>query len=253
MGMHNNSTAGQLYIGTSGWSYRHWKGIFYPPTLPANEWLAFYASRFSTVEVNSSFYRLPKRETFEIWRDRTPAGFTFAVKASRYITHLKKLKDVDDAWERFIENASGLGEKLGPILFQFPANWHANLERLAAFLAMLPDEFRYVFEFRHESWFNPDVYTLLKKKNAALCIADSPEWPEVCEITAPFTFIRMHGGRELYASEYSTAELFEWAKLIAGFLHQRLDVFVYFNNDAYGFAIKNATQLKEFVQRVSGS
>jgi len=247
MGIRFADTARQLYIGPSGWSYKHWKEIVYPASLPSREWLAFYSKRFSTVEINNSFYRLPKRETFETWRNTTPPGFVFAVKANRYLTHVKKLKDAGDAWERFIENACGLGEKLGPILFQFPATWHANLERLAAFLTILPNEYRYAFEFRHESWFTPDVYTLLKEKGAALCIADSPEWPEVIEITAPFIFIRLHGGRILYASEYSPAELSEWAKLIAGFLRRRLDVFVYFNNDAYGFAVKNATQLKELL------
>ncbi len=247
--MSDSSTIGKLYIGTSGWSYKHWRGVFYPEDLPQSKWLGFYAKHFSTVEINNSFYRLPKRETFKSWKDKTPSGFVFAVKASRYITHVKKLKDVDEAWERFFYNALALGEKLGPVLFQFPASWHANAERLAGFLSILPDGYRYAFEFRNESWFNDGIYSLLEKKKAALAIADSPQWPLVLETTAPFTFIRMHGGRILYASDYSAKELSEWAQKVAGYLNRRLDVYVYFNNDAHGYAVKNARQLTVQVSR----
>ncbi len=242
------SEHGKLYIGTSGWSYKHWREVFYPEDLPQSRWLEFYARNFLTVEINSSFYRLPRKETFESWRRKTPKGFIFAVKASHYITHVKKLKDAGEAWERFFENALALDEKLGPILFQFPANWHKNAERLAGFLSILPDGYRYAFEFRDGSWFNGDIYSLLEKKGAALVIADSPQWPSVLEITAPFTFIRMHGGRILYASNYSTKELSWWAQKVAGYLNRQLDVHVYFNNDAYGYAVKNALQLKELIQ-----
>ena len=237
----------KLYIGTSGWSYKHWRGPFYPAGLAQDKWLEFYARTFQTVEINSSFYRLPKRETFESWRARTPQGFIFAVKGSRYITHVKKLKDVGEALKKLLESADGLGEKLGPILFQFPANWHANLERLAGFIQMLPSGYRYAFEFRHESWFNEGTYTLLRSRETALCIADSPQWPIAYEVTAPFTFIRLHGGRVLYASEYSEPELSRWAEITAGFLSRQLDVFVYFNNDAFGYAVKNALQLKHIL------
>ncbi|MBE0447922.1 MAG: DUF72 domain-containing protein [Actinobacteria bacterium] len=236
-----------LYIGTSGWSYKHWRGLFYPAELSQSKWLEFYARTFATVEINSSFYRLPKRETFELWRERTPQEFIFAVKASRYITHVKKLKGAEEALEKFLRNANGLGEKLGPILFQFPANWRANLERLDGFIKILPPNYRYAFEFRHESWFSEDTYTLLRGGNAALCIADSPQWPISYEITSPFTFIRLHGGQILYASEYSDVELSRWAEIIAGFLSRRLDVFVYFNNDAFGYAVKNAQYLKRLL------
>lgn len=238
---------GKLYIGTSGWSYKHWKEVFYPSDLPHDKWLQYYAERFSTVEINNSFYRLPKRETFEAWRDRTPADFTFAVKASRYITHVKKLTGVEEASLRFFENAEGLGNKLGPILFQFPANWHANVQRLSDFVDFLPGKYRYSFEFRHSSWFQNEIHSLLREKNIALCIADSPNWPTSFEITAPFTFIRLHGGRILYASEYSNQELLQWSKIITGFLDKKIDVFVYFNNDAYGYAVKNALQLREML------
>lgn len=245
--MEDIGTASKLIIGTSGWSYKDWRGTFYPIDLPQDRWLEFYAKHFSSVEINNSFYRLPTRATFEAWEEKTPDGFLFSVKASRYLTHVKKLKEPEKPWERFIQSAEGLKEKLGPLLFQFPERWRVNLERLEYFVSLLPGTHRYVFEFRHPSWFSEEVYALLAQKGAALCIADSALWPRVFKITAPFTFIRMHGGRELYASEYSEAELNFWAEKIAGFLDRRLDVFVYFNNDAHGFAVKNAMELKRLL------
>jgi len=245
--MNASEKSGKLYIGTSGWSYKHWKGVFYPENLSQNKWLEYYAEHFETVEINNSFYRLPKRETFESWRSNTPPGFVFAVKASRYITHLKKLKGVEESLGKFLGNARGLGEKLGPILFQFPANWHTNPERLNDFTRLLPDGLRYAFEFRHESWFNDKVYKILKSKDAAIGIADSPDWPTTYEITASFTFIRMHGGRKLYASEYSTPELSQWAQIVKRFIDKEIDVYVYFNNDARAYAVKNAIQLRRLI------
>lgn len=239
--------SGKLYIGTSGWSYEHWRGIFYPEGLPQKKWLEYYAENFETVEINSSFYRLPRRETFESWCSKTPPGFIFAVKASRYLTHVKKLKGVEEGLNKFLENARGLNEKLGPILFQFPANWHANIERLNDFIRLLPGGLRYAFEFRHESWLDDPVYEILKSKDAAISIADSPDWPTTYEITAPFTFIRMHGGRELYASEYSVPELSQWAQTIKRFLDKKIDVYIYFNNDAHAYAVKNAVQLRKLI------
>ena len=239
----------RVYIGTSGWSYKHWKEVFYPPGLPASKWLDFYAKHFDSVEVNSSFYRLPKRETFESWHKKTPQGFIFAPKASRYITHVKKLKGAEGAWERFFNNVLGLGEKLGPILFQFPANWQANLERLGSFLTILPSGYKYAFEFRHESWFTEETYKLLRDGGAALCIADSPLWPTSIVTTASFTYIRFHGGKVLYASEYSEPELKKWAGIIERFLSDNIEVYAYFNNDAFGYAVKNAVQLKELLHR----
>ncbi|HEY3375002.1 MAG TPA: DUF72 domain-containing protein [Candidatus Aquicultor sp.] len=239
----------KLFIGTAGWSYKHWKEVFYSPDLPQTQWLAFYARHYSTVEINNSFYRLPTRETFARWYEETPPEFVFSVKASRYITHVKKLTGIEDAWHKFIENAQGLQEKLGPILFQFPANLHINSMKLHGFLEMLPGDRRYAFEFRHPSWFTGEIYALLEETGAALVIADSPNWPEVIKITAPFTFIRMHGGKALYGSNYTLDELRMWAEKIAGFLDRRLDVYVYFNNDAFGYATINATQLTEFLTR----
>lgn len=243
----NPRDAAKLYIGTSGWSYKHWRDLFYPAKLSLKRWLEFYAENFTTVEINSSFYRLPKKETFESWREKTPHGFIFAVKASRYITHVKKLKGAENSLMNFLERANGLDDKLGPILFQFPANWHVNRERLMEFIKILPPGYRYAFEFRHRSWFHEDIYSLLEAREIALSITDSPEWPTPFEVTAPFVYIRLHGGRVLYASKYSETELSAWAKTITSFMERQRDAFVYFNNDAFGYAVENAKQLKQLL------
>lgn len=245
--MHDEYTRKKLHIGTSGWSYRHWQDSFYPRGVMPRYWLAFYAEHFSTVEINNSFYRLPERETFANWSTATPDDFTFAVKASRYITQFKKLSGTEDAVRRVLDNARGLGTKLGPILFQLPANWHLNLERFADFTASLPPGYQYAFEFRHDSWLCGDVYRLLRDKGLAFCISDAPSWSTSLETTAPFAYIRLHGGRVLYGSEYSEGELNKWARLIEQFAEQQLEVFVYFNNDAQGYAVKNALRLKNIL------
>lgn len=240
-----------LFIGTSGWSYKHWTDIFYPRNVKPKDWLTYFANFFQTVEINSSFYHLPAKKTFLNWQKVTPDDFIFSVKASRFITHVLKLKNASEPWERFIKNAEGLGNKLGPILFQFPPNWSFNKDRLTDFLKILPHKYLYAFEFRNESWFQKETYQLLEKFGAALCIADSPRYPCVLKITAPFTFIRMHGGKILYASEYSIEELSLWSERIKKFIEQNIKVFVYFNNDAYGYAVKNAQQLIELLKENS--
>ncbi len=227
--------------------YDHWREVFYPTGLPKSKWLEFYRRSFDTVELNNPFYRLPKKETFEKWAREVPADFVYSVKASRYITHVKKLHEVDEALSRMLEHYRGLGGKLAVILFQFPASWHKNVERLAGLLDLLPGDIRTAFEFRHESWFSVDIYDLLEKHGAALCIADSPRFPKVAKVTAPFTFVRMHGGSVLYGSEYSDEELREWARRIEGFLNHDVDTFVYFNNDAQGYAVANARRLKSLL------
>ncbi len=236
----------EIFIGTSGWSYPHWEEIFYPKKLASVEWLSYYSCFFSTVEINNSFYHLPRKETFKNWKRRVPKDFIFTVKASRFITHIKKLNDVGEAFNRLWENCQGLSEKLGPLLFQFPPNWKKNQERLRKFLEMLPDHY-YAFEFRNESWFSPDIFRLLRNEGAALCITSSPSFPSTREITAPYTFIRMHGGKELYGSNYSEGELKEWSKFISDLNKKKIDVYVYFNNDAHGYAVQNAMKLKEFL------
>ncbi len=234
-----------MRVGTSGWHYPHWKGVFYPRELRSGEWLPFYASRFDTVEINNSFYRLPSRETFSAWARSVPSGFVFAVKASRFITHLKKLKEPGDALSALLGNASGLGDSLGPILFQLPPRWKRDTTRLAAFAEALPPGYRYAFEFRDESWLHPETYRILEDKGMALCIADSPSFPRSRRLTAPFAFLRFHGGAVLYGSKYSQKELRGWASFARSLLESGIDVYAYFNNDARGYAVEDAALFRE--------
>ena len=238
----------KLFIGTSGFSYSHWEnGVFYPKGLSKTKQLEYFTKHFSTVELNSPFYRLPTDKTFSNWQKRTPKGFIFAVKVSRFITHIKKLNQCNDSWGIFLKRALHLGSKLGPFLFQFPPNWQENLKRLEDFVKIIEknnSKLRFVFEFRHPSWFSPEVYQFFKKhKKLSFCIIDSPRWPTTNEIAGDFVYIRMHGGKILYGSNYSEKELKQLADKIKEYLDQSLDVYCYFNNDAQGFAVKNAKQL----------
>ncbi|MBW4604635.1 MAG: DUF72 domain-containing protein [Calothrix sp. FI2-JRJ7] len=233
----------KLQIGTSGWVYKHWMDIFYPPHLHSDQQLPFYAQHFSTVEINFSFYRLPERSVFETWRQQTPSNFIFAVKGSRYLTHMKKLKDPIEPLERLMQRASGLQEKLGPILFQFPHTWHINIGRLQPFLELLqtyPQQ-RFTFEFRHQSWLIPQVYKLLENAGAALCLPVSPTVPLDVSLTTSWTYIRMHSGQ--WGVGYNDEELSIWAERIRSFLTQNIDVYLYFNNDPDGHAIRDAQRL----------
>lgn len=242
------NSRGSIYIGTSGWSYDWWRGTFYPESLAKARWLPYLASRLRTVEINYSFYRLPKRENFEKWRDLVDPEFVFAVKASRYITHNKKLKDAGEAWRRFHDAAFGLADKLGPILFEFPPAWGKDLQRLEEFLGILPEDLKCAFEFRHPSWFEPKVYRALDAKGASLVTSDSPRFPKSFEETGGFSFIRLHGGRVLYGSEYSPDELAGWAEHLLDLSSRGRDSYIYFNNDAFGFAPNNALKLKSLVE-----
>src|SRR5579875_1229628 len=236
-----------LRIGTSGWVYKHWLDIFYPRSLPAREQLSFYAQHFDTVEVNYSFYRLPPRSVFEGWREQSPPGFLFAVKASRFLTHRKKLKDPEEPLQRLMESAGGLNEKLGPILFQFPQTWHVNVERLAHFVTALgayPDH-RYAFEFRHASWLVPAVYDLLERAGAALVLPVSPTVPIDVRLTAPWTYLRFHTGK--HGVGFDKDELAEWAGVLRPWLENGVDAYVYFNNDPGGYALRNAVMLREML------
>lgn len=238
----------KTYIGTSGWQYKHWYEVFYPEDIKSDALLNFYAQHFETVELNASFYHLPKLSVFAGWYKKTPKDFLFSVKASRYITHIKKLRDIDEGWSRFIASAKGLKEKLGPILFQLPPFLKANKEVLEAALKVLPKKYRYAFEFRQESWFTKEIYDILKKHNIALVIADSPAFPLRKEITADFIYLRFHGAKSLYGSKYTEEELKLWAKDIKVWLKQGKDVYAYFNNDAEGYAIENARELFDFTE-----
>ena len=241
----------KLFIGTSGFSYSHWENdVFYPKGLSRVKQLEYFTKHFDTVELNNPFYRLPQDKTFLNWQKRTSPGFIFAVKVSRFITHVKKLNQCMTPWQTFLERALNLGPKLGPFLFQFPPNWRENLDRFKDFVEMIEknnSKFRFAFEFRHPSWFSPKVYQFFRKyKNLSLCLIDSPDWPITEEITGDFVYIRMHGRKILYGSNYSTKELKQLADRIKKYLKQGLDVYCYFNNDASGFATKNAKQLLKF-------
>jgi uncharacterized protein YecE (DUF72 family) len=233
----------ELWIGTSGWVYPHWIGELYPPKTPSARMLPLFAARFPTVEINRSYYRLPTRSVFEGWRAQTPPGFRFAVKASRFLTHMKKLKDPEEPLERLMTSARGLEEKLGPVLFQFPRQWRVNLERLDAFLPLLEAyrPTRFAFELRHDSWLTPAVYERLERAGCALCLPVGWGIPLDMRLTAGWTYIRMHGGESTNA--FSDAELQVWAERIAGYLGRGIDCFVYFNNDPHGDAIRDAERL----------
>ena len=233
--------AAQVRIGCSGWSYPHWRKRFYPDKLPAREDFAYYARHFDTVELNNSFYRQPPPERFAAWREQAPPGFLFAVKGSRYVTHVKRLAVEQNSIDLVVDSARELGDKLGPILFQLQANFRLDLERLRRFIAMLPADLRVTLEFRHESWLVGPVFDLLRSSRLALCIPDHPKMPKSDEITGDFTYVRMHlPPRGL---GYGKQALQPWAERVAGWSRQGLDVFVYFNNDMEGHAVKDAQTL----------
>ena len=237
-----------IIIGTSGWTYKHWfDGVFYPSDLPKNEAFNYYQSKFDTVELNVTYYRLLPLKTFEHWRVSSKNDFVFSIKGSRYIVLNKKLGNPEQALERFFTRSEGLKEKAGPVLWQLPPNFKADEGRLENFLSLLPGSYRHAFEFRNESWFNEKTYSILKRKKAALVIADSPKWPQAEEITADFIYIRFHGGRMLYSSEYTSQEISDWAKKIKRWHEEGKDVYAYFNNDYMGYAPKNALELKKIV------
>ena len=236
-----------IHIGTSGWHYKHWCGPYYEPKLAASKMLACYYQDFDTVEINNSFYKLPNESTFAKWREDTPPGFCFAVKGSRFITHMKKLKEPEHALNNLIPRAEALGEKLGPILFQLPPHWTVNLERLETFLAALPRNHMYAFEFREPSWHCQEVYALLRAHNAAFCIFELDRFlaPEI--ITADWTYIRLHGPGGKYQGSYSSRRLQEWAAKIAQWGSTLRAIYLYFDNDQAGFAVRNALELKRRV------
>ncbi len=242
-----------ILIGTSGYNYPHWwNGVFYPSDLPQRKWLEFYAQYFDTVELNVSFYRLPKKEVFEGWYKRTPKRFSFAVKGSRFITHIKRLKDCREPLSLLLDHASPLKEKLGVLLWQLPPRFKFQKERLEEFCVLLSTlprskRLRHAFEFRDESWFCQEAFRILEEFNFAFCIAHGSGLPFMERVTSNFVYLRLHGGEVLYGSNYSDKELKGWAEKIKDWRDKGKDVFVYFNNDAYGFAIKNALTLKKFV------
>jgi uncharacterized protein YecE (DUF72 family) len=239
----------EIRIGCSGWNYQHWRnGVFYPPRLPARRWLEFYAERFDTVEINSTFYRLPRESGVANWVRESPPGFLFSVKMSRYATHIKRLRDLAPSIALFYERIGPfLGSpKLGPVLWQLPPDFRRDDERLAGALSQLPAG-RHCFEFRHESWFVEPVYELLREHRVALVIGDDPRRPfQAHELTTDWTFVRFHRGTRGRGGNYSENELREWAQRLDTWARAG-DVFAYFNNDWQGYAVRNAARLQRLL------
>jgi uncharacterized protein YecE (DUF72 family) len=238
-----------VYIGTSGWQYRHWRGTFYPEKLAQARWLEFYAERFVTAELNNSFYRLPAPETFATWAERTPDDFVMVVKASRYLSHIKRLREPEEPVRRFVAAAERLGGKLGPVLIQLPPDFQAALDRLTATLRQFPAGWRLAVEFRHDSWFTDEVREILTAHGAALCLADrrgpvSPLWR-----TAPFTYLRFHVGRATPEPCYGEQALDTWAHRLLD-LTGAHDAWVFFNNDPRACALRDAIRFARFVRRL---
>ena len=236
----------RYYIGTSGWHYDHWRDEFYPKDMAKSKWLGFYSRHFSTVELNNSFYHLPSEKAFINWRDSSPPEFIFSVKVSRFITHIKRLRDTDEPTASFMARARLLEGKLGPVLYQLPQNLKRDDQLLENFIQMLPNNACHVFEFRHTSWFDDKVFDLLRRYNISFCIYDMPDFNTPVIATSELAYIRFHGSHQLYGGCYSNNELEGWAEKITQ-LESRV-VFAYFNNDAEGFAIRNALMLKNLLR-----
>ena len=238
-----------MYVGTSGWSYDHWKKLFYPEGLPAAERLAFYAHYFRSVEIDSVFYHLPTERAVQSWRDSVPADFRFAVKASRHITHLKKLSEPGPALSQLMGRLALLGDKLGPVLFQLPPHWGLDLERLAAFLKALPQDFRYVMEFRDPSWFDPRAYDLLAEHAVAPCIADLGGQVSPLAVTTNLVYVRLHGPDGPYRGEYSGHALQGWTDMLKRWRREARKVYCYFDNDESAHAVQDALRLQDMLNR----
>ena len=241
-----------VWIGTSGWSYKGWRGVFYPEDVAQKNWLRFYGDRFSTTEVNGSFYRTPSLDAVRSWRQQTPDGFVFAWKASKFITHWKRLTDKCRNSLQLLETRlKALGPKVGPVLFQLPPQFQADRERLASFLKLLKKKNRsYAFEFRHPSWYAGPILDLLRDHNHALCISDHHDAPSPEETTADFVYLRGHGPTGQYKDRYPTKTLKRWDDLIRSWRRSRRTVYCYFDNDQKTAAPQDATKL---VELLSGS
>ncbi len=237
-----------VHIGTCGWHYAHWRGRFYPADLPASRWLAWYAQRLRTVEIDSTFYRLPDPAVFAGWREAAPAGFRFAVKAPRSITHRRKLRGCDATVRDFLERIGLLAPALGPVLFQLPPRWHRNTGRLAAFLDALPPDARYAFEFRDPTWHHPEVYTLLTRARAAFCIYDLAGFHSPKIATTDFVYLRLHGPRRAYGGSYTASALRAIADELRAWQRDGKEVYVFFDNDEAGYAARNAALLADLLE-----
>ena len=244
---------GRVHVGCSGWQYKHWRGDFYPAELPQSRWFAHYALSFDTVEINNSFYRLPAAETFARWREQAPQRFIYAVKASRFLTHMKKLKDPYDPLVRFFENARELGSRLGPVLYQLPPNWALNLERLEVFLQTLSVfPHKHAIEFRDPSWYDDRVFALLERHRVALCLHDMEGSATGTIAVGPFVYVRFHFGDRKYGGAYGDERLDAWSRWLSGRAAAGREVYAYFNNDTGGHAPRDAVRLRgRIYQRIA--
>ena len=242
---------GRARVGCSGWQYKHWRGDFYPADLPQSKWFEHYAARFDTVEINNSFYRLPERATFASWARRAPMGFEFAVKASRFLTHMKKLKDPDEPIDRLFSRMRALGPHLGPVLYQLPPGWRVDVERFSAFLAALPRDTRHVVEFREPSWYSPEILRLMERRGVALCLHDMQGSATERARVGPFVYVRFHGATGRYGGGYGDERLRGWADWLQGQRHGGCDVYAYFNNDMGGHAPRDAVTLRRLLEERS--
>jgi uncharacterized protein YecE (DUF72 family) len=231
------------WVGCSGWQYKHWRGDFYPSDLPQSAWLEYYAERFDTVEINNTFYRLPDAETFRAWRRRAPRDFLYAVKASRYLTHMKKLKDPHDPLALFFSRARALGSRLGPVLYQLPPRWPLDLGRLEAFLRALPKRRRHAIEFREPAWYAEESLALLRRYHVTLCLHDMPGSSSGRRDVGPFVYVRFHGTTK-YGGRYTDETIAEWGTWLAERVRHKIPVFAYFNNDVGGHAPRDAVRLR---------
>lgn len=246
-----------LRVGCSGWNYKHWRGPVYPPEIPARLWFDHYAALFDTVEINNSFYRLPDPSTFAAWRERAPENFLYAIKASRFLTHLKRLIEPEEPVTRLFEHARELGEKFGPILYQLPGSFHRDLPRFDHFLSILPRTIgeiggepsaralQHTIEFRNPSWYVDETYSVLKSHAIALCIHDKAGSAITSPIDSPFVYVRFHGPGGRYFGRYERRRVADWADRLAEQWRGGRDVYAYFNNDPEGMAVFNALEMRE--------
>jgi uncharacterized protein YecE (DUF72 family) len=238
---------GEIYIGCSGWSYRHWRGRFYPEAQTPNKWFEFYAEVFNSVEVNNTFYRLPDVRTFRAWRAQAPRGFLYAVKASRYLTHQKKLKDAKAPLKKLLNRAQYLEEHLGPILYQLPSRWRLDKERLESFIDLLPEDLIHVFEFRDQSWMVEEIFQLLEERGVSFCVHDMSGLDVPRRTVGAVTYVRFHGTGKKYQGSYREPMLRGWGNWMEKQVRRGKDLYVYFNNDAEGHAVRDAQRLMQKV------
>lgn len=237
----------KIHIGTSGWHYDHWKGPFYPADIKTKDFFEYYLKYFNTAEINNTFYRLPTKKTLLHWKQTSSKEFIFSIKASRFITHVKRLKEPKKHLSLFLNLIKNIKPKLGPILFQIPPNWNVDIKRFEKFIKCLDANYRYVFEFRDKSWLTKEIFFLLRKHKLAFCIYDLEGFQTPIEVTSNFVYVRLHGPKSAYRGSYRKKTLQKWAKLFKKFQKDKLDVFCYFNNDERGFAVKNALELQKYL------